>query len=225
MNTKLPTLEAWKALLVNPERQWKQGYSARTMALCWTEHEGFPVEIERVLNDSGLPVFQQIEIVKAKPEYAVRLAGRGNSSCTDLMAWVSNRDGKRSVLSVEGKVEEGFGLRLDKKLKNPSQNMMTRWDFIQKRLELADDPPLSLFYQLFHRLVSALIEAETFKADSAVMIVHSFSRRNSGFREVQNFAGLWGVSPEIDKLSFLKKIGDIDLYCAWVSGDKRFLDI
>jgi len=33
---------SWKALLADPEKQWRKGYSARTLACCWEEAQGFP---------------------------------------------------------------------------------------------------------------------------------------------------------------------------------------
>jgi hypothetical protein len=30
----------WKALLADPEKQWRVGYSARTLATCWEAAEG-----------------------------------------------------------------------------------------------------------------------------------------------------------------------------------------
>ena len=40
----------WKALLADPEKQWKTGYSARALAHAWECCEGFPPE---VLEPSG----------------------------------------------------------------------------------------------------------------------------------------------------------------------------
>jgi len=45
--------DAWKALLAQPDRQWKKGFSARTLAYCWQEANGFPPEIAAVLGASS----------------------------------------------------------------------------------------------------------------------------------------------------------------------------
>jgi len=37
--------DRWKDLLAEPEKQWKVGYSARALAYCWQEADGFPKSI------------------------------------------------------------------------------------------------------------------------------------------------------------------------------------
>ena len=48
----LPTVgpQDWQKLLADPEKQWRTGYSARTIAYAWEAAKGhFPPEVERIL--------------------------------------------------------------------------------------------------------------------------------------------------------------------------------
>jgi len=37
----------WQKLLAKPEKQWKSGYSARTLAHCWEAVDEFPPEVSK----------------------------------------------------------------------------------------------------------------------------------------------------------------------------------
>ena len=45
----------WKQLLAEPEKHWKTGYSAKALAYCWQEAQGFPesVVMEGVVAEVG----------------------------------------------------------------------------------------------------------------------------------------------------------------------------
>jgi hypothetical protein len=49
----------WKSFLADPEKHWARGYSARIIAHCWEDAQGFPPEILKVLKQS--PALQDIE--------------------------------------------------------------------------------------------------------------------------------------------------------------------
>ena len=59
--------EDWKQFLANPDRHWKRGYSARTLAYCWHEADGFPASVERAL--SSVDAFLEIEMLFGIPEH------------------------------------------------------------------------------------------------------------------------------------------------------------
>ena len=83
--------------------------------------------------------------------------------------------------------------------------------------------PDNIFYQLLHRTASAVIEAERFGAVQAVMLVHSFSPSNRWFVEYKAFAGLFGVTAEVGRLSTVRAKDNMPLHLTWVHGDERFL--
>jgi len=35
----------WQSLLADPVKQWRKGFSARTLAYCWEAADGFPPEV------------------------------------------------------------------------------------------------------------------------------------------------------------------------------------
>lgn len=43
----IPTSSAedWRKFLAEPDKQWHSGYSAKELAECWENAQGFPVEI------------------------------------------------------------------------------------------------------------------------------------------------------------------------------------
>ena len=40
--------EDWKQFLAKPEKHWKTGFSARSLAYCWQEADGIPPDILEV---------------------------------------------------------------------------------------------------------------------------------------------------------------------------------
>ena len=80
-------------------------------------------------------------------------------------------------------------------------------------------------YQLLHRTASAVIEAERFGSSTAVMLVHSFSQEDEHLEDYQAFARLFGINDaNVNTVSYAGNLNGIDLYLAWVRGDKQFLE-
>jgi hypothetical protein len=52
--------EDWQPLLAQPERQWRCGYSARTLAHSWEAANGFPVEVELAFSQTNAPQLLQL---------------------------------------------------------------------------------------------------------------------------------------------------------------------
>jgi hypothetical protein len=55
----------WKQFLADPDKQWKTGYSARSMAHCWQEADGIPADVSSVLKQS--PDLANIEAIFVIP--------------------------------------------------------------------------------------------------------------------------------------------------------------
>ena len=68
--------EDWKQFLAEPDRQWKDGYSAKELATCRQNADGFPSNIQRIFNQSGIPLFNNIEFLLAIPEQGAITGGR-----------------------------------------------------------------------------------------------------------------------------------------------------
>ena len=45
----------WRALLADPAKHWRTGYSARTLAHCWEVANGFPPEVAKAFEQTDEP--------------------------------------------------------------------------------------------------------------------------------------------------------------------------
>lgn len=190
----LPTVgaESWQALLADPIKQWRTGYSARTLAHCWEAAEGLPSEVAALF---GL----DSELLIAIPEHKVSLRDVGRESQTDVFALIKSHN-RTIAVAVEGKVNESFGPTIKDWYVEPSPGKQQRLAFLCDLIGITCPPPDHVHYQLFHRTASAVIEAERFKTDDAAMIVHSFSPENKSFEAYATFLDLFGLSAEPGQL-------------------------
>ncbi len=220
--------EDWKPLLSKPDKHWKTGYSAKTLAYCWQEANDFPKSVKKVFRNSGIPLFQNIELLLAFPEYEVPLKPyRAHPSQSDIYILAKGNNQLISI-AVEGKVDEPFGeLIADWKLTDKG-GKKARLKFLCDELRLDENGIDHVRYQLLHRMASAVIEAKKFKAKNALMMVHSFSQSkgkdNEGFQDYCQFLDLFHAQGEIDSLVFAKKVDGIDLYFGWVKGERKYLE-
>lgn len=205
----------WQHLLAEPELHWRDGYSAKMLAECWEAAKGIPQEVIRLLED----IAPDPRLLFAFPEHKVPLPGASRgASQNDIFAFV--RAGHLTVaVMVEGKVDESFDRRLGDWLKNASPGKLERLDYLAKMLGLnVQDIPATVHYQLLHRTVSALIEAERYKADAAATIVHSFSPTAKWFDAFAAFSALLGIDPQPGKLYRATTATCRPLYLGWAKG-------
>jgi hypothetical protein len=216
------TPDEWKQLLADPEKHWKPGYSAWATAHSWLAVDGFPPEIEALFSTSALPVFQNVEMLLAIPEHKVLLPPRsGHPSQNDLFVLAKAADGNLMSIMVEGKVSETFGEKLSEWTMPMTAGKSKRFLFLMDKLGLTEPIPLTIRYQLFHRLVSAIIEAEHFRAKYAVMVIQSFSPSNEWFEDYSNFLCLFGAEADIGRLVHLADRSGIAVYSGWVKSKLR----
>ena len=227
MNSKffLPTKKAedWGSLLVD-DKQWQEGHSARSLALSWQEANGFPDCIQKVFSNSEHSFFLDVKFLFGFPEYKVELPGGKRQSQNDIYVIAKARNELFPIM-VEGKVSEPF----DKKVKDwlgtsPSKGKVERLNYLLKILGLNYDEVKEIKYQLLHRTVSALVEAEKLNAKNALILIHSFSQTYRWFDDYGAFIKLFGINPIKDKIVGPKQISRINTYFAWVKGDARFLN-
>ena len=210
----------WRRLLAEPDKHWKSGRSAKTLAYSWEESQGFPSEVLTVLGASA--PFADIEMLVAIPEHQVPLPGGTRPSQSDI--WVLARTDSALVsIAVEGKVEEPFGPTLDEWFAEGSQGKETRLTFLREQLELPEVPPGSVRYQFLHRTASAVIEAKRFHAAHAVLLVHSFSQSYEWFSDYAAFATLFGAEVGVNRLVSVGERGGVSLHLCWVCGEARYL--
>jgi hypothetical protein len=182
----IPTCSAndWRALLADPDKHWKPGYSAMSAAQSWEAAQGLPPEIASLLGPDAT-------LLLAIPEHKVALPGKGRESQCDIFALA--RTGNQTVaLAVEAKVAEPFGPTVGEWLVAASPGKITRLTALCDLLGCAYPPPDALRYQLFHRAAAAVIEAARFKTDRAAMIVQSFSADHLWFGDFAAFCQFLG---------------------------------
>jgi len=222
MKTSSP--EDWKSKLADPEKHWKPGYSARTLAYSWMDAQGFPRSVRNVFQKSDYPLFNNIKFLLGIIEHEVPLPGRYPSQ-NDIFVLAKSQENLVSI-AVEGKVSEPFGKIIAEWFKDKSAGKADRLKFLCESLGLNKDSIRGIRYQLLHRTTSALLEARRFNASTALMLVHSFSQKNEGFHDYSRFAKHLGVMlVQLNTVHFAKRIGDVDLYLAWVTGKEKYLSI
>ena len=153
--------DRWKDLLAQPERQWKGGYSARTLAYCWQEADGFPVNIVTTFQKSKIDLFKNVELLFAFPEYKVPLPGGKRESQNDIYVIAKSNNNLISIM-IEGKVNEPFDKPVSNWISNSGGNSgkQKRLNFLLNKLNLNYTQVQQIRYQLLHRTVSAIIEAQ-----------------------------------------------------------------
>ncbi|MDR1782873.1 MAG: hypothetical protein LBR13_01235 [Dysgonamonadaceae bacterium] len=216
--------EDWRQLLADPEKHWKDGYSAKSLAECWENSgNGFPDEIKKMFAEGHL----KLEMLLAIPEYQVCLDPNGHPSQNDIFVLVTSKDKDElglAVIMVEGKVNEEFDKIISEW--NDSNGKKNRFNFLAKKLEIIEDIALyyDFRYQLFHRTVSAILTAEKFYAKKAIMLVQSFSKTDKWFDDYAKFVKMLNAdiqvqTGKIHKCKTLKS--GIDLFVGWVKSSKK----
>jgi len=215
--TPTQSFRDWQMLLAEPERHWKTGYSARALAYAWEEADGFPSEVGTVLGQR----FPGIEPLLILPEHQVSLPGGKAASQNDVWVLAKSSDQLISI-AVEGKVAEPFGPTLSEWDPDASAGRQKRYAFLKDLLQI-DDIPSSTRYQLLHRTASAVIEAQRFNAQHAVLLIHSFSPDNKWFDDFASFVGLFGQTAQVDQLVTAEGHAFPMLHFAWVHGNEAYL--
>lgn len=215
--------ENWQQLLAEPGKQWKDGFSAKALADCWeVANPYFPAEISLLFDTCDFPYLRKLKFLLGFPEWKTYLPPRGHASQNDMFVIASDSAGGLVTMMVEGKVNEHFGPSMAEWSSPLTPGKKMRLEFIQSKLGFEGELPGSIRYQLLHRTVSAILEAERFHAKSTVMLVHSFSQADQWFGDYCAFLGLFGVTePKINALYELRQTPGLDLYAAWVRGRIR----
>jgi hypothetical protein len=214
--------EDWKQFLAEPEKQWKVGYSARSLAYCWEEAGGMPPDVVSTLET--IPFLQNLETIFAIPEHKVPLPGGVRASQNDVWVLAESSSGLVSI-AVEGKVSEPFGSTVEQWYRNKTAGKEIRLRYLCDELGLDYPPPSKVRYQLLHRTVSAIIEAKRFRTDQAAMVVHTFSRTDEWLADYQYFLSLFGLESGVNEAASTKLKSGINLAFAWVHGSEKYLEM
>ena len=210
----------WKQFLAKPDLHWATGYSAQTLAYAWEDSRGIPGEVGRLL-EGALGKVEPLIII---PEHKTALPGGRRESQSDVFLLARHGAGKEEggtvACTIEGKVDEPFGPTVAQQMAEASNGKTERLAYLCERLGLPDCPG-EVHYQLLHRSVSALIEADRFAANRAAMIVHSFSPERRWFDAFARFVTLLGGEARADEAVMVKVPGET-LLLSWACGEQRF---
>lgn len=215
--TKSP--DDWREFLADPVKHWRTGYSAKSMAHSWEEAKGIPKEVSKTIVAAFGHIPEPLIII---PEFKVPLKGRGADSQNDAFLLARIGDQTASIM-IEGKVNESFGPRIGEWFKDPSDGKTERLKFLCETLGTAFPPPEHLRYQLFHRTASAILTANRFKSDVAIMLVQSFSQEHVWWDDFKTFGEYMDVQPELGQLYRTPLQTSVPTYVGWVTGHAKYL--
>lgn len=208
----------WKQFLAKPDLHWATGYSARTLAYAWEASSGVPVEVAGLL-EAALGKIEPLLII---PERKTALPGGRRESQSDVFLLARHASGTVAC-TIEGKVDEPFGPTVAQQMMEVSSGKTERMDYLCQRLGLHECPG-EVHYQLLHRSVSALIEADRFAANRAAMIVHSFSPERRWFDAYARFVELLGGTAEADGATTVEVPGGT-LLLGWACGEQCYREM
>ncbi len=179
---RLVKLEDWQGLA--GDKNWVRAHSAYELACAWQAAHGLPTSIRTALDDSGHEDLKGIELELCLVEKPVFLDTHHAPSMTDVMAYGHNAKGDAVLVGVEGKANEVFGPRVSAWTRGDNKqhsagaplraSRVKRLKFLGKHLGRAIDPNSELRYQLLHRTVSVVLEAQLHGAALGVVVVHAF---------------------------------------------------
>lgn len=224
-------LADWQAGLGDPDLHWKRGASAMELAAAWTlarrADRGLPDDVASFLDQ--VPEWRGSRLQLAIPELTTPLDGNGFPSQTDLWALLHS-ESRTISLSVEAKAREPFGesvnrwLASGRSVRSRSVTRARRLAFLSGRLGLDERHVGDLRYQLLHRTVAALIEAESWRANAAVVLVQRFSAAPdtdiSSWQDFSVFGQQLGADLRRGTPVRVSVPGAVPLYLGWL--DCRF---
>jgi len=190
------------------------------LASCWEHSAGFPQEVATAIE--FYPEWQEkgLDFLAGFPEHKTPLPGGRRQSQSDILI-VARSGAGLVVMTVEGKVDEGFDRPVEVWLgSSPSEGKRRRLAFLCDRLGLATDAVQAVPYQLLHRTVSAIIEADRLGAEPA-MLVHSWGSL-SGFEDYVAFLSQLGADAIPDGF-VTARVPTGAIHLGWVQGDPQWL--
>ena len=206
--------------LADPVRHWRAGYSAYEVAHAWTAHlDALPPIVQDLFDQH--PPLAGAELVEAFFERKVDIGTPGRPSQSDVLAYCTTPH-TCFVVAVEGKVKEPFGPYVRDRA--PDILRDARLLSLCEQLGLAPADAAPLRYQLLHRAVSAVREAERYSAPHAILLVHSFDPAESSLNDYQRFAGVLGLPTEKavpGRVCGPTTINGIHFHLAWVTDTQR----
>jgi len=181
-----------------------------------------PTEISKALIKTSEPLLANLVPILAVPEFKVPLPGGGRASQNDVFVLARSSVGPVCIM-VEGKVNESFGPTLKEWQNDASRGKGHRLKFLLQTLCIPKISEGHVRYQFLHRAASAIVTGEQYHASAAIVLIHSFSERRSGWKDYEAFFCLFGKQAVCNEVQHLTSITSIPLFSAWVAGNQAFL--
>ncbi|MBU3182596.1 DUF6946 family protein [Clostridium psychrophilum] len=207
----------WKQFLAQPDKQWKDGYSAKSLAICWQRANGIPEKVKKIFANTTAIELKDVEMLFGIPEYKVALP-RGRESQNDLFV-LARTDKEIFPIMVEGKVNESFGPLVIEWVKNMSDGKKERLEYLCKLLNLTNKNIDNIRYQLLHRTASAIITANKYHCNIAMILIHSFSQLNKSFKDYSDFCKLYNLEAQLDTIIGPVILNGVRVYWGWVKDE------
>ena len=220
----IPTLGPtdWRRLLANPRTQWVPGKSALESAVAWESaremEDGLPESVRDLLATHDATSGAQL--VLGLPELQVEFAGGGHPSQTDLWALLRTEAHFISA-SFEAKSGESLGEIVGDWLAAapPRSGRPARLRDLGQRLGFVDSEAVDIRYQLLHRAATATKLAARFRAEYAVLVVHSFggTRDAPSLADFRKFGEFMGASVRENVLAPVARSCECPLLIGWLA--------
>jgi hypothetical protein len=211
----------WRRFLADPSH-WKVGKSAYECATAWEAASGtargLPPRVAAALDSH--PSMAHAQLLIAIPELKVDLPPGGHASQNDVWALLRVGDGTVSM-AIEAKCGEALGPLVRERLAEapPNSGVPARLAFLRTSLGLDTADVSELRYQLLHRAVSALIQAERFAARTAVLLIQSFggAADDKSREDYQRFAQAMGCTPAFNAVVPVGRTTAVPLLNGWLT--------
>lgn len=198
------------------------------LAACWEAADGaLPKDVRYLLDASLVLAFADARPIVMLQGYGSKLPGSGATVRTDLLVPAHGKAGL-FVISVGGATGDGLGDFVSDGLHGGAPDAAARIGAMQAELELALSlnacPMISIKHRCLSLAAGAILAAKEFGAETALMLIHSFSDRSAGFEDFRRFASLFGVSVAPDTIARIPRTCPPDLYIGWCRSDPKNAD-
>ena len=198
------------------------------LAACWEAADGaLPKDVRYLLDASLVLAFADARPIVMLQGYGSKPPGSGATVRTDLRVPAHGKAGL-FVISVGGATGDGLGDFVSDRLHRGAPDELARIDAMQAELELSLPlnacPMISIKHRCLSLAAGAILAAKEFGAETALMLIHSFSDRSAGFEDFRRFASLFGVSVAPDTIARIPRTCPPDLYIGWCRSDPKNAD-
>jgi hypothetical protein len=210
-------LSTWKNGLEDPDKQWVRTKSAFETAVFWEcgsmEPRGLHPNLIALLEQEQ--ALEGCDLVASFPAHRVHVPDGVPPSQSDIWVILRTYVGLVSLV-IEGKAGEGFAETVGEWRKEASAEKDKRLAFLCEQLGLTKQPSDEIRYQLLHRTVSALLEAERVDAAIAAMIIVSFTDDPRSRDDFGAFTSVLGGPVSSGQLRRMPSVQNRPLFLGWL---------